>query len=206
MLEKNSIIFIAGSPGAGKSHLIKFLVYTYAKQFNYIYSICPTKYDGDYDYLPDKFVLDIYNEEFIEKLIDIQQSNNKKRVLLILDDILGSINFDKPLWQKITTRYRHLNISIIIATQYCKKIPILFRQCVSFAIIFRQNILHSFKGLYEYFGNEYGRFEDFKIFIMKYCEGYQTIIWSRDGYSRLKNNHYKRFTAPKCIPQFKIKM
>lgn len=131
LLDKTTTL--VGKRCSGKSNLLKYLVSLEAKAFDKMFCICPTEPINRFykDIVKPNCIYESYNEEWVEKLIDkmTKENSNKtpekrKRVLLILDDCVSDHNFHQsPSLKKLYTRGRHINISIIITTQYLNSIP-----------------------------------------------------------------------------------
>jgi len=113
---------------SGKSVLLKHLVEAEKHKFNKIFVICPTERINRFykDITDDECIFDNYNEIWMNKLIDKMTEINanksakeRKHILLILDDCVSDHNFHQsPTIKKLFLRGRHINISLLITTQY----------------------------------------------------------------------------------------
>lgn len=113
---------------SGKSILLKHLVNSEKHKFSKIYVICPTEKINRFysDIVNDECIFDSYNENWMNKLIDKMTEINankppkqRKHILLILDDCVSDHNFHQsPTIKKLFLRGRHINISLLITTQY----------------------------------------------------------------------------------------
>ena len=113
---------------SGKSILLKHLVNSEKHKFSKIYVICPTEKINKFysDIVNDECIFDSYNENWMNKLIDKMTEVNankppkeRKHILLILDDCVSDHNFHQsPTIKKLFLRGRHINISLLITTQY----------------------------------------------------------------------------------------
>src|SRR5687768_5992768 len=105
--DKPEIQVFLGRPASGKSYYIKSQIHAMAKagKFKFGLCICPTAFNGDYDYLPKKWVWDEYDESKLEKYVE-KLRERTKRVgkehmppnFVILDDLLGKINWNSRFW------------------------------------------------------------------------------------------------------------
>lgn len=139
-------------PGQGKSYAIKCLVKKNGRKFNNIYAFTSTgTFNGDYDYLPKNCIKDEFTDEMLKKIMGFQMKNKKNHMLLIIDDMIGSINFKSKLWKKFVMSYRHYRVCCIFTTQYPKELPPLFRNCVSNAYVFHTTDLVALEALRELF-------------------------------------------------------
>lgn len=113
---------------SGKSVLLKHLVEAEKHKYKRIYVICPTERINRFykDITDDECIFDNYNEIWMNKLIDKMTEINanksakeRKHILLILDDCVSDHNFHQsPTIKKLFLRGRHINISLLITTQY----------------------------------------------------------------------------------------
>ena len=74
----------------------------------------------------DIIVIDEYNEEMIESIFENQKSakmEDRKKVLLILDDLADELNSQNQTLKKVFFKGRHFKISCWISTQSYKAIP-----------------------------------------------------------------------------------
>ena len=105
--------------------------------------ISMTSFTGSYDQIPKKYRYEYYYKFIIENLLKFQKQQIEKNVktncFLIINDGIGSVNFNSKIMDKFFTIYRYYNISLLIMTQYIYKIPLTLRECVSFLCIFKQN-------------------------------------------------------------------
>ena len=129
-------ISIVAKRNSGKSYLLRYLVKKQSHKFNKIFVICPTdSINSFYSTITDKScIFNEFNENWANQLIEqLMQANSdknqeKKRVLLILDDCMSDINFCKSKVMKtIYSRGRHFFLTIISASQYLKNLSPLCR-------------------------------------------------------------------------------
>ena len=124
----NKITSLLAKRNSGKSVLLKHLVESEKHKFSKIFVICPTEKINRFysDIVDDECIYDSYEEKFVDKLISKMTEINankppkeRKHVLLILDDCVSDTNFHQsPTIKKLFLRGRHINISLLITTQY----------------------------------------------------------------------------------------
>jgi len=143
---------IVAPPRSGKSNLLMTLIgasHMYGREyFEEIYYLSPSQnFDNTTRYvlpkldnvvqIDDPDVLE--NADVIVKQIMNQQAKDKpedrKRVLICLDDMAGTLERNKIL-QKLSTKYRHYGVSIIVSVQQYKSIPVMIRNCMTCFIHF----------------------------------------------------------------------
>ena len=163
----NKTISLVGKRCSGKSELLKFLVSYERKKFHKIFCICPTEaVNGFYSKLiPSNCIFDEWTEEWTNNLIKQmtetnkgKQPNERKNVLLILDDLICDVNFaSSPSLKKLYSRGRHINISIIITQQYMYGIPPVCRNNTDFCLVSQLNRASIMLLLDEYMSGEIDR-------------------------------------------------
>jgi hypothetical protein len=145
---ENKIIALFGKRNSGKSRLLRYLVNCERDLFKKIFVICPTESINKFysSMVPDDCIYDSYNNDWcmklIKKLTDIKTNDqkNKSNVLLILDDCISDTNFHNcPSLNILATRGRHLNISLILTSQYIYAIPPIFRNNCDYIFASQQN-------------------------------------------------------------------
>ena len=138
---------LIGKTNSGKSILLKHMLQKEKHKFNRIFVISPTEsflrfYE---DIVPKQNIHSSYKECWMEKLIEKlteYKKNNEKpyNVLLILDDVGADAHNSKAL-NKVFTRGRHINISIIMTLQYLNQCPVTARTNFSYICCGQMNKL-----------------------------------------------------------------
>ena len=112
------------------------------KKLKYGIVFTGSKYNGDFDFLPSKYVHSKYDENVLKKFYNIQVKQKLEKgkaspAFIIFDDMLGSLNFNTGFIAELVPKFRHPNFTIIFTSQYLKKIPPLIRQCTTFFVTFK---------------------------------------------------------------------
>src|ERR1700733_4551004 len=97
---KPRIIICLGKPDSGKTNTIKYLILKNSvdkKIFNFGLVFTRTKFNNkDYTYIPDKYIIEGYNEDVLKKFIaflrDLIQKNTKFNCFIVFDDLIGILN------------------------------------------------------------------------------------------------------------------
>jgi len=138
---------VVAPPRSGKSNLLMTLIgasHMYGRDyFDEIYYLSPSsRFDNTTRHVLPKLdnVVQIddpstlENADVIVQAIMKAQANDpveeRKKVLIILDDMAGTLEKNKIL-QKLCTKYRHYGISIIASVQQYKSIPVMIRNCLT---------------------------------------------------------------------------
>jgi len=209
-LNKPFFLIIAGKPGSGKSHLIKFIMMinhpNYSNDpFEYGIVFTKTKFNGNYDdYIPDKLVHCMYNEQILANLLKMQaDTQGAHRAFLILDDCLEERAFRSQLFTDLCTQFRHYNISFILSTQYIYKVPPTLRECSTGAIMFRQTTDASMDALWRSFGQWFGKCQDFKQYLLENTGDHKFIFFQPEtSHEETIDEVYKVMKSPANIPRF----
>lgn len=199
-----NFILILGPPMSGKTHLIKYMITDLFKNKKLDYGLvfCKTSFNNSYNFLPEKYIHNDYNEEVIKNLLRIQiqqkENGNSKKAFIIFDDVLGSINLNSNFITELFTEYRHYNLTILFATQYLLKIPPLIRECQNNFICLGGNTDKTMKSVFENFMQDFKDYKTCREFILKYTKDYNYIL--------VKKNEplESKYTVNKA-PKFKSK-
>ena len=144
----DNIIGLFGKRKSGKSRLLRYLVTCEQDSFKKIFVICPTEQVNKFysQLVPEDCIFDNYDNDWMNKLInkmtEIKSNNSKDKsnVLIILDDCVSDTNFHQCSTLNILcTRGRHINISVIITTQYIYAIPPICRNNIDYVFAGQMN-------------------------------------------------------------------
>ena len=146
---KNKTLMLLGMRGSGKSNMLKYIVGLSKHEFQAIFLISPTEqinkfYSGlikpenifaNYD--------ELWTERLMKKMVEMntdKPASESSHVLLILDDCIADVNFNKSKCLKaLFVRGRHLKISIIITSQYINSLPPIIRSNCDFIAVSQIN-------------------------------------------------------------------
>jgi hypothetical protein len=184
------ILNVNGFCGSGKSWSIQYLIKSMKNELNCIVVFSNTAaFTNDYEFLNEmgepsassprdaisrsgcvpisSFVFSSLDADSkLKKIMAIQKKNRiqdrPRNVLIIFDDIFGSIK-DSKTFKDLVTTFRHYRISIIFSAQYISASATYLREISNFIIIFNQRTMNALKITYEnYFVDEYETFGEFK--------------------------------------------
>lgn len=206
---KPEIIVLLGRPASGKSYCIKSMIYNLAKsQMKFGLCICPTAFNGDYSYLPDKWVWDEYEEERLEAYVMRLREKCKKGPLppnfVILDDLLGKINWNSKFWTSWIATFRHTNTTLLISAQSLKGkgTSTLLRDCTSRAMMYYTNFKSAVEGLFDAYGQIFPNLEEFKkAFRQMTREKHQCMVYVNNQDS-FDESYFSLIAAP--VGDFKL--
>lgn len=198
-MERN-LSLIMGPPKSGKTTLVNWLCVVGARKgrwdFIHVHSVTAHNgnrgnisklniFLGDYDYLLNRehvVTQDALFAENIRKLMEDQQTlmkqaraqNVKPPVgLLVIDDPLGSVNWNNPVYTKLFSTYRNFLLDVFVVTQYIVALP---------------KAVYTYAGVYYIF--KMGQDDDYKHIYSRILSAYksQTGISRWDGVQNLLEN------------------
>ena len=131
----NKTISVVAKRNSGKSILIRYLVNSQKHLFSKIFVICPTeKLNPFYNKITkEDCIFDEWKEPWANELIETmtktnanKPENERKNVLLILDDCMSDIDFNQSAaLKKIYTKGRHFNLGLVACLDTDKSLSIL---------------------------------------------------------------------------------
>jgi len=146
---------VIGKSGSGKTNSVISMLTNermLKDAFDFIYLFSGIKPDQELIEplkLPKHQVFNDFEEDDVKKIMDKMEKTVEKNgmkntpsVLFIFDDILGKPKFLKSsTMSKLITTNRHFNISVIIMSQYFKKLPPVIRTNCSYYMIFPSSMV-----------------------------------------------------------------
>lgn len=205
------LFMIVGPQGYGKSHLIKYIIHSYAKvhkrlKYGIVFSNTGFDHDDNFEYIPKKFIHSSYNEKKLMALMAIQRNQPKakrKMAFVIFDDIMRDSQFKSKPFVELCTQLRHYHIFVILSVQYCVACESLFRSQVYQAAIFKCDDHNSLTALFKAYGQTFARYQDFKEYVLSNLGDYKFLFINRREMDVRKQITLKR--APAEIPKFKLR-
>lgn len=199
------IFLIAGSPGSGKSHLIKYFMRKYTQPVNpaidLVFVFTGTSFNGDFTSILSEKYVKRYSPKILQAIMQRAATMNKKW-LLVFDDCLGSVKWDSEIVRELFSNHRHYGFSIIVAAQYLNKIPPLIRECSWYTMVFKQTTFRSINALYESFGaNNYETVKEFRPVVANLAKYVFLLINNRTTDASKK---FRKLKAPDNIAPFRI--
>jgi hypothetical protein len=173
--EEPKIFVLCGSCASGKSWMLRYLMYLYAKSKMFSFGLCftQTAYTGDYSYLPEKSVKEFdmdYLESYIKHLrakIEAGKEQHGKKWNLphnfvIIDDSIGLVTSSSFFINFIGT-HRHTRTTIFLLSQLltaARSVNTVVRANTSFALLWSTSMASALDGLWK----SYGQFFTYKEF------------------------------------------
>lgn len=173
---QDKTILLCARRGSGKSELIKYMIKEFGHLFECVIVISTTDFSGFYkQIIPEKNISNVYQDKIVESLLNKLEKTNKgknqkdenfKRVLLVLDDVISDTRLasSKSL-EKVYTKGRHYGITLILASQYIKKIPPVMRENVDLVFIGKHT--ENSRGIFTEEFNDYLTNKEFENLLKK---------------------------------------
>lgn len=166
---ESDFTLIIGPPKRGKSHLIRWLIVDGMRQgkWDHICILTPTKHSGDYNFIQPQSCVHgdpgkkgcnymkvietlIKQQRYISiKLGERAPKRGEGRVLLVIDDALGLLDWNNGAFTSLVSTYRHNGIDVMISTQSITKIPRVFYITASKGYLFRLDMMSDIDYLWE---------------------------------------------------------
>ena len=146
-IQPNATHVFCSRRNSGKSYLAKYVLHSLVQQglVDEVFIISQTEHiSKSFDIFDDDHIIREYNPSFIAKLIKQQSESIKKlgkekapKVVLILDDVIGTVSPNDSALNSLFTLSRHVNISVFLLVQHVK---LVFSPCL------RQNVDYLYIG------------------------------------------------------------
>ena len=193
---------------------MKYLIIQQLSTKNYDYCLVLTPTSEDYsDILANDLIITPglrKNNNIILATILRRQKSHPRRLLLIFDDCVGSLDFKSKEMNQICTRYQHIGsgTTVIIATQYIIQIPQEIRAMCSVGILFRQNGARAYMEAHNSFGQMGGfnNYKEFAEYIQTHALQYTCLVVNMRPTSTSRGDIYSviRVPNPNTLPQVKF--
>ena len=179
----NLSLFVARR-NSGKTQLQKFLLYTLARaqRFKWVLVITPTAFNGEWSSIVgEDAVLSVFDPEQVETLMqrqaDLREDGIDNPGLLILDDCLGSANFQSDLFTKIASAGRHYRITVWASFQLYHKCPTVIRTNADYLYIMGVQNERVLKSLWdEYGGLGFDNVKALKEYALKATQNFGALV------------------------------
>ena len=197
------ICVFLGKPKKGKSWALRHTVLKNTidnKIFKYGIVFTRTKFNGDYDWLPDEYVYEDYEPMILQQYLDGLKNLNPDDLqpsFIIFDDIQGVLSSHDPVLTSLNACHRHFKISIFYCFQYIYgrgSTPVL-RECTTLAFLFNSKGKRTLEALYENFGQLFDSFNEFKEYYLQCTKPkYTAMLYIQDVDN--KDENYLQYKSP----------
>lgn len=217
----SQLFVFLGRSGSGKSNFIKFLLYKMfahpdpAKRWKFGISFVRTKFNHDYDYLPDKYVYEgvlntdkkknedsdmvVKIKKYISNLEEMKRKGKKiPQNFLLFDDMVGLLDGDNSYMNNLWSKFRHTNTNILISVQYCnarKGLNQLLKEQTNNVLAWKTNNQRTYQVVFECWGNGFRNVKEFEQHWNKHTEkDFQAMLIRT--YQKEQKKYYSSVMAP----------
>lgn len=197
------VCVFVGKPKQGKSWALRHQILKQTadnKIFKYGIVFTRTKFNGQYDYLPDEYVYEDYNPDILQQYLDGLKQLDQKDIepsFVIFDDIQGLLSSADASLTQLVSNHRHFQISVFFCFQYIygrASTPVL-RECTTMAFLFNSKGKRTLEALFESFGQLFDNFKEFKEYFLACTKEKHTAMLYIQDIDDIKEN-YLQYKAP----------
>ena len=197
------ICVFLGKPKMGKSWALRWTILKNTidqKNFRQGIVFTRTKFNGQYDYLPEEYVYEDYNKQILQQYLDGLKELDPDDIepsFVIFDDIQGLLSYSDNTLTQLVSNHRHFKISVFFCFQYIYgrgSTPVL-RECTTMAFLFNSKGKRTLEALFENFGQLFDDFKSFKEYYLACTEEKHTAMLFIQDIDNIDEN-YLQFKAP----------
>ena len=206
-LSTPSCLLFVGKPNKGKSNCIRYLItknsldkFKGSAKFQFGIVFTRTKFNHDYDFLPDEYVFEGYDENVLRQYLEgIQQhvadGNKPPANFVVFDDLIGLLSKNDPFLTNFLGTMRHTSTYIFLAAQHLKtSASTTFREVCTHAIIFNSKTYNTIQSLFENFGGLFPDVNSFRDTLQDITkEPYTAMLYLQD-----EDDVNKNYLSYKC--------
>lgn len=198
------VVIINSKARGGKSHLIRYSMFSNQNKFGYGIAFSKTIHDPtNLEYIPNEFKHPAYDEEKLINLMKLQASIPKEQrplaFVLFDDSISDPKQWNSKALEDAVTLFWHFNLFIIISTQWINRVPVAIREGATQVIIFNLDTKLAFKIAYESYGQNFESEKLFKRFVQQHTGNYRFLL-----FDKIKTGEWREFRCPPSIPPFTL--
>lgn len=216
LVKSDSVVIIVGKRNAGKSVLVRDLIWHKRFEIPSALVFSPTESVNNFykELIPDSFVYDELDIDAIEKAIKRQTAvlanpppveNFNPTLLMVFDDCMTEKKQFNHKWIRyLFLNGRHHKIFLIVNVQYTNDLPKSLRQNSDFIFCLKDNTISVREILFKQFFGCFRRFAEFDQVMQYYTDKYGCLVMNnleRSG-DILKTVYWYR--ANRDIPRFRL--
>ena len=213
MIQGTHTVVMIGARGAGKSFIIKDLLYNH-RDIPIGTVISPTESANTFfsNHIPSVLIHDEYTPELMNNVVSRQRLMMKKvnkdisiygksdidpRAFLIMDDCLYDSTWTKdPNIRYIFQNGRHVKLLFVLTMQYPLGIGPNLRTNIDFVFILRETDYSNRKRIFENYAGCIGSFELFNKLLDSMTENYECMVIAKSVRSNKLEDQIYWFKAP----------
>jgi len=201
-----SVAVMIGKKGTGKTTVMMDLCYSLrhcpeVTLFQKTYDTNP----AFWDVVPGLFSYNVWRTDVVQKIIDRQKKENKKREregrppryhTLVIDDLACDETFLKDkLLAELFMNARWLKLNIIITLQYALKLTPDLRDNIDWVFMLKEILPGNRRRLYDHFCGQFDTPKEFYSVFEKMTENRSCMVLNTTGLSNKISDNYFHFKA-----------
>lgn len=190
LIKPGSTCFIIGRRGAGKSCLMRDLMWNLHQTgtFEIAIGMSPTEEASPSlaKFMPSSLIYSEYRADVIRQVLNTQKeacvAGNAYNVVLVLDDCM----YDKAIMKSKVMREvlmngRHMKLTVIVLVQYMMDLPPQCRSQIDIVISTRDPIIDNRKKLHKHFFGFFETYKDFSKCYKQCTNDYSVFVSVNNG-------------------------
>jgi energy-coupling factor transporter ATP-binding protein EcfA2 len=209
-IKDDATIMVVGKRGAGKSTILKHIMYT--KRHIPFGIACSGTEEGNGAFgqvMPSLFVYPDYDSKAVQRVIDRQRKLSKTEQgcspsFVILDDCMYEPGIlKKPEMRQLFLNGRHFKFFTAVTAQFAGDVPPAIRVNIDYLFLCRENILQNRRRIWE---NFFGLidFAQFQTLMDRTTENYEVLVLDNTCKSNKLEDAVYWFKARTDLPPFKM--
>ena len=207
-LKYPACLLFCGMPRRGKSNCIRYLIqknsldnFSGSAKFQFGIVFVRSKFSHDYDFLPDEYVFDGYDENVLRQYLDgiakhIEETGKSVPNFVVFDDLIGLLSKNDPFLTNFLGLHRKYGTTIFLATQHLKTgASTTLREVCTHAFIFNSKTYNTIQSLFENFGGLFPDVNSFRETLLDVTkEPHTAMLYLQDEDDVNKN--YLKYKCP----------
>ena len=168
-----NVMLFVGSQGKGKTNGVRYCLLKHSvdiKLYELILVFTQTKFDGEYDFVPDNMVIEGYQQPVLKaflktlsKQIDKKSGKKAPRNAIVFDDLIGLLNKHDKFLINFFGTIRHFSTDVYLPVQHLNTgSSTILRNITTHAFMFNSKQFNTIKSLYENYGLLFENINEFK--------------------------------------------
>lgn len=210
-IKPHRISLLLGRRGAGKSVLLRDMLYHLRDRFDYVIAMCPTMESATMlkACMPAASVYDRFVPHKVEALIALAQDyvgkGKSKSFFLVLDDCMYEKSICRtPYFRNLFYNGRHYKITVAILLQYLVDITPDLRAQIDYVFTCREPIIGNKVKLHKMFFGVFGAFDDFLAVLERCTQNFEVLCLDNTLSTTGANQCVFWYKASHSLPDFSV--
>jgi hypothetical protein len=179
----DSVIFIIGKRGSGKSVLLKDILYRLRNRVDVVYGMAPTLDTTDMfsECMPQTHIYNKYDANFVKQFYDslgvLKRMKKPRHGLLVLDDCMYEKGIMKSqIMREVLYNARHHLMTLANCAQYMMDMGPDARTNIDYLFFSKVPAMNEKQKLWKYFFGMFPDFDTFNAVLDKCTENYKFLV------------------------------